>query len=325
MMKISVVIPNYNKENTIKKCIESIYLQRKDIEIIVVDDCSEDKSLKIMKKSFPKVKIIRNTKNRGAAYCRNLGVLRSSGDYIAFVDSDVCLKKNCLNQLLKSIKHADISFPTIIYENKSIMYPLIKEEQKYPMISACFMIKRKSIKKLDEMFDKNYRTFNEDSDFFLRCRLFGLKAGYSKNALAVHMHKSYDTEKRYYLENKNIMYGIIKFKGLTKGIKFKHPFKVQALLKNLVCGIFNFNWFDWSSYKRNKSFLCKIQLLTKKHKKITNKPAIILPCLFLKAILWNIVNLNKALIKRKSLKNCVIGGHFNAIKESDISNKRIYT
>jgi len=324
-MKISVIIPNYNNENTIKKCIESIYFQKKNVEIIVVDDCSKDKSISTIKRNFPKVKVICNKKNRGAAYCRNLGVLKSSGDYIAFVDSDVYLKKNCLNKMLASIKNADLSFPTIIYENKSVMYPLTQEEKKYPMISACFMIKRKSIKKLDEMFDETYRTFNEDSDFFLRCKLFGLKADYSKKSFAVHINTSKNSENRYYLENKNIIYGIIKFRGLTKGIRFEHPFKAQALLKNFVCGIFNFNWFDWSSYKRNKSFLCKIRLLTKKHKKITNKPAIILPYLFLKAILWNTINLNKALIKRKSLKNCIIGGHFNAIKESNISNKRIYT
>jgi len=324
MMKISVIIPNYNNENTLKKCIKSIYSQKRDIEIIVIDDCSGDKSINTIRRNFPEVKVICNKKNRGATYCRNLGVLKSSGDYIAFVDSDVYIKKNCLNKMIASIKNADISFPTITYENKSIMYPLTQEEQKYPMISACFMIKKESVKKLDEMFDETYRTFNEDSDFFLRCKIFGLKANYSKNAFALHMHKSHNTEKRYYLENKNIMYGIIKFRGLTKHIGLEHPFKIQSLLKNFVCGIFNFNWFDWSSYKRNKSFLCKIRLLTKKHRKITNKPAIILPCLFLKAILWNIVNLNKALIKRKSLKNCIIGGHFNAIKESDISNKRIY-
>jgi len=306
MMKISVVIPNYNKENTIKKCIESIYLQRKNMEIIVVDDCSEDKSINTIKKNFPKVRTICNKKNKGAAYCRNLGVLRSSGDYIAFVDSDVCLKKNCLNKLIKLIKHVDISFPTIVYENRVIMYPFTKEEQKYPMITACFMIKRASIKKLDEMFDETYRTFNEDSDFFLRCKLFGLKAGYSKNALAVHMHKSHDTEKRYYLENKNIMYGIIKFRGLTKGIWVEHPFKTKALLKNFVCGIFNFNWFDWSSYKRNKGFLSKITILTKKHKKITNKPRITLLYLFFKAMVWNIFNFNKTLMKRRKLRNLII-------------------
>ena len=305
-MKISVIIPNYNNENIIKKCIESIYFQKNNGEIIVVDDCSEDKSINTIKRNFPKVKVICNKKNKGAAYCRNLGVLKSSGDYIAFVDSDVCLKKNCLNELVKSIKYADISFPTIVYEDKSIMYPLTPREQEYPMISACFMIKRASIKKLDELFDEAYRTFNEDSDFFLRCKLFGLKANYSKNAFAVHMHKSHDTGKRYYLENKNIMYGIIKFKGLIKRIGLEHPFKAKSLLKNFVCGIFNFNWFDWSSYKRNKSFLCKIQLLTKKHRKITNKPRIVLLYLFFKAGVWNILNFNKTLLKRKKLRNLII-------------------
>ena len=305
-MKISVIIPNYNNENTIKKCIESIYFQKKNVEIIVIDDCSDDKSIDAIRKNFPAVKVIYNKKNKGATYCRNLGVLKSSGDYIAFVDSDVYLKKNCLNKMFSSIENMDISFPTIVYENKSIMYPLTQEEQKYPMISACFMIKRKSIEKLDEMFDETYRTFNEDSDFFLRCKLFGLKASYSKNAFAVHMHESHDLEKRYYLENKNIMYGIIKFRGLTKHIGLEHPFKVQSLLKNLVCGVFNFNWFDWSSYKRNKSFLCKIRLLTKKHKEITNKPRIVLLYLFFKAGVWNIFNFNKTLMKRRKLRNLII-------------------
>lgn len=306
MMKISVIIPNYNNENTIKKCVKSIYSQKRDIEIMVIDDFSKDKSIYTIKKNFPAVNLVCNKKNKGATYCRNLGVLKSSGDYIAFVDSDIHLKKNCLNEMLVSIKNVDISFPTIIYENKSIMYPLTQQEKKYPLISACFMIKRKSIKKLDEMFDETYKTFNEDSDFFLRCKLFGLKAGYSKNALAVHMHKSHDTEKRYYLENRNVIYGIIKFKGLTKGIKFEHPFKVQALSKNFICGIFNFSWFDWSSYKRSKSFLSKVRILTKKHKKITNKPRVILLYLFFKAGVWNILNFNKTLLKRKKLKNLII-------------------
>ena len=306
MMKLSVIIPNYNNKNTIKKCIESVYFQKKNAEIIVVDDFSNDNSIITIKRNFPKVKVICNKKNKGATYCRNLGILKSSGGYIVFIDSDIYLKKNCLNKMISSIKNADISFPTIVYENKAIMYPLTKEEQSYPMVTACFMIKRASIKKLDEMFDETYRTFNEDSDFFLRCKLFGLKASYSKNAFALHMHKSHDTEKRYYLENKNIIYGIIKFRGLLKGIRLEHPFKVQALLKNFICGIFNFNWFDWSSYKRNRSFLSKIRLLTKKHKKITNKPRIVLLYLFFKAGVWNILNSNKTSLKRKKLRNLII-------------------
>ncbi len=306
MMRISVIIPNYNSEDTIKKCIKSIYSTKENMEIIVVDDFSNDKSIDIIKKNFPKVKVICSQKNKGAAYCRNLGVLKSSGDYIAFIDSDVYLRKNCLNELVKLTKYADISFPTIIYENKSIMYPLTLEEKKYPLVSACFMIKRESIEKLDEMFDETYKTFNEDSDFFLRCKLFGLKADYSKKSFAVHINTSKNSENRYYLENKNITYGIIKFRGLTKHIGLEHPFKVQSLLKNLVCGVFNFNWFDWSSYKRNKSFLSKTSLLAKKHKKITNKPRIILLCLFFKAIAWNILNFKKTLVKRRKLRNLII-------------------
>ena len=65
MMKISVIIPNYNNENTIKKCVKSIYSQKRDIEIMVIDDFSKDKSIHAIKKNFPAVKLVYNKKNKG--------------------------------------------------------------------------------------------------------------------------------------------------------------------------------------------------------------------------------------------------------------------
>jgi glycosyltransferase involved in cell wall biosynthesis len=89
---LSVVIPNYNNELTIKNTIDSILNSTyKDIEIIIIDDCSTDKSVEIIKNLYgmnPLVKLYINNKNEGTFYGRNKGILMSNGYYIANVDGD---------------------------------------------------------------------------------------------------------------------------------------------------------------------------------------------------------------------------------------------
>ncbi len=91
-IKISVIIPVYNSEKTLKRCVESItFGSFNDLEIILIDDCSKDKSWEIccdLKKSLSSIKILRNDINRGVSYTRNRGLDIARGEYILFVDSD---------------------------------------------------------------------------------------------------------------------------------------------------------------------------------------------------------------------------------------------
>lgn len=87
MPKVSVIIPVYNTENFLPRCLESVCNQTlSDIEIICINDCSTDNSLEVLKK-YP-VKIIDLPENKGAAYARNRGIEAATGEYIGFVDSD---------------------------------------------------------------------------------------------------------------------------------------------------------------------------------------------------------------------------------------------
>ena len=90
--KISVIIPVYNCENSIKSSIRSIQNQNMyDIEIILVNDYSNDNSLKIIEKmkiEDKRIKIINNNKNMGTLYSRNIGVLKAEGRYILALDND---------------------------------------------------------------------------------------------------------------------------------------------------------------------------------------------------------------------------------------------
>ena len=87
---ISVVIPTYNRANTILQSVNSVLNQTyKNIELIVVDDCSTDDTEKIIAGiQDSRVKFYRLEKNSGACTARNLGIEKASGKYIAFNDSD---------------------------------------------------------------------------------------------------------------------------------------------------------------------------------------------------------------------------------------------
>lgn len=89
-MNISVIIPTYNREKLIEKCINSVLEQTyQPTEIIVVDDGSTDGTPdKIYKLNSPIIRVIIGEKNRGAQAARNLGIKEAKGDWIAFLDSD---------------------------------------------------------------------------------------------------------------------------------------------------------------------------------------------------------------------------------------------
>ena len=87
-LKVSVIIPVYNDHASFAKCLDSVLQQTyENIEIIVVDDCSEP-PIVIPQNDRLKIIHLKNSQNKGVAYCRNLGVGKSTGDLLSFLDSD---------------------------------------------------------------------------------------------------------------------------------------------------------------------------------------------------------------------------------------------
>lgn len=88
-IKVSVVIPSYNREKTIKKCLDSVISQTyKAYEIILVDDGSTDKTIEQAERlGCSYLKVIKQN-HKGAQAARNLGIVNACGEYIAFLDSD---------------------------------------------------------------------------------------------------------------------------------------------------------------------------------------------------------------------------------------------
>ena len=118
-MKVSIILPNFNSSEFIKQTLKSIISQTyKNWELIIVDDNSDKSTKNILSKykNKNKIKIFFLSKNKGAAYCRNLAIKKSRSDYIAFIDSDDLWKKNKLKKQIKFMKDNNLKFSFTSYE-----------------------------------------------------------------------------------------------------------------------------------------------------------------------------------------------------------------
>lgn len=98
-MKVSIIIPVYNSEKYIGKCLDHLLNQTyQNFEIICINDGSKDNSLEILKKYSQKDKriIVLDQTNKGIAKTRNIGIQKANGDYIMFVDNDDYMDKDYL-------------------------------------------------------------------------------------------------------------------------------------------------------------------------------------------------------------------------------------
>lgn len=111
MQKVSVIVPIYNSEKYISKCIDSVLNQSyKNIEILLINDGSKDNSINILREYEKKDKrvVVIDKENEGVSKTRNLGIKKASGDYIMFVDNDDFLEKDCIKHFIENIGNNDL-------------------------------------------------------------------------------------------------------------------------------------------------------------------------------------------------------------------------
>ena len=224
--KISVIVPIYNKESFLEKSIFSIMEQtEKDIEIILIDDGSTDKSPEICKEIVKKDSrvLYKRKENGGLTSARNCGRLCAKGEYIAFVDPDDYIEKNALEKMLECSKNADIVIGGLVNElgKKKVLRVMPKELEGFyegdeirkrilPMFLIygkhigkelllgsldIFLFKRKFLDEQGIFSDENI-TYSEDW-------LFSLEAVFKAGTIAVlhHAHYHYVTNSLGLTEN----------------------------------------------------------------------------------------------------------------------------
>lgn len=145
--EITVVIPTYNREKTIKYCLDSVLNQTfSPLEIIVVDDCSTDNTVEIVK-NYPdsRIRCIVLESNSGAQVARNRGIKESRGKWIAFQDSDDEWVPSKLEKQVNVLKHFNYDPMIVVHtdaiwlktssgEQLQVQLPIVEGENVYPTL-----------------------------------------------------------------------------------------------------------------------------------------------------------------------------------------------
>lgn len=109
-MKISYILPVYNVESFIERCLKSIYLQNLnllDFEVIIINDCTKDNSMQIIRQwalNYHNIVIHEHLNNKGLGAARNTGINVATGDYIWFIDTDDYIQENCMSKLINLLE-----------------------------------------------------------------------------------------------------------------------------------------------------------------------------------------------------------------------------
>lgn len=217
MIIVSVIIPNWNGKALLKDCLRSLAKQSfKNFEIILVDNGSEDNSVEYVKRFFPKVQIIKLSKNYGFARAINEGVKASNAEYVVFLNNDTSADKNWLLELVKCVD----SHPKVISVNskllnfydrkkidgvgieinevgqaKSIGWNAIdqgqfeKEDYIFGATGGASLFRRADFIKVG-MFDESYFMYSEEVDFAFRAQFLGYESIYCPKAVVYHKHKA---------------------------------------------------------------------------------------------------------------------------------------
>lgn len=183
---ISVIVPVYNAEKTLERCLNSVLQQvYKEIEVICVDDGSKDNSLSMLKRfeQFDKrVKVITKA-NEGVSVARNVGIKASNGQYILFVDSDDYIEKNMILDLYQAMKktEADIAiegYREINHESSIEVYDYKNCIEKKDFLLKCIQntggvvcskLYTAALIKENNIFFRKDLSLSEDLIFALEC------------------------------------------------------------------------------------------------------------------------------------------------------------
>jgi len=211
-IRVAVIVLNFNGFPYVFDCLKSLSEVTEIGKIIVVDNNSKDRSVFLIKKNFPQIKIIKNRKNLGFARGNNKAIrifLRKGYDYIMLLNPDTVVDKKFLKplvELAKSDKKIGIVGPLLkekvgdktIYALGAKFNPILGRTKhihvkarplhasKQEMVSGCAMLVKKEVFEKIGLFDEGFFLYFEDSDFCLRAGKAGFEIFIEPKSIVYH-------------------------------------------------------------------------------------------------------------------------------------------
>lgn len=229
---LSVVVVNFNTKKLLAECLQSAYasqrFDRKELEVIVVDNASSDGSVEMILDQFPETTVIRNPKNVGFSAGNNIGLQASNGEFLLLLNSDAMVEPNTLHEMVDLLKHDDTigaatcrlellngkidpashrGFPTpwnafTYMSGLERLFPRFKLFSGYhrgwenlsvthdvdSIVGAFFMTRKNVVKKVG-LLDEQFFMYGEDIDWCYRMKEAGYRIVYHPIVRAIHHKK----------------------------------------------------------------------------------------------------------------------------------------
>lgn len=218
----SIIIPCYNAANVIEYCLDAVVQSTlKNYEVICVDDCSQDDTVRIIK-GYENVDLISLKTNQGAAVARNIGAKQAKGDILLFIDSDVVIKDDTIAKIQSAFTHknadaivgiysAEHPFSGIAsnYKNLHLRYTrMIMDEEVHIFDGSCVAIKKEVFNEVSG-FDENIKILaGEDWDLANRISEKGFRIILDKSVTFI--HRKYYTIFNLFRTDLRKAFGVIK-------------------------------------------------------------------------------------------------------------------
>jgi len=214
---ISAIILTLNSMGFIESCLDSVFKQDStEVEIIIVDNASKDNTIDFIKENYPKINLIVNKENLGAAKARNQGIERARGEWILTLDCDIILEKDFISKILNITKNLSPKVgmiqPKILKSNRKTIFStgislsflkrfydigkdikdlgqFNKPKYVFGVCSASAPYSRKMLEEIKEStgyFDERFFFLVEDVDLAWRAQRKGWKALYYPEAISYH-------------------------------------------------------------------------------------------------------------------------------------------
>jgi len=264
---ITIITVNYNRAKFLENFFNSLSRIDKGnflIEVILVDNLSNDDSVDLVKKKFPEIKILKNDVNNYTK-ALNLGLKEAKGDYIAFLNNDVTIEKNWLKGLMEVIelnKNIGAVQSKILFSDGKIINSVGIEEvedfyfkdigfdekdkgqyediMEISFFSGGSVLFRRECLEATGKFDEDFIMYCEDIEYSLRCRNLGWKLFYSPKSIVYHKyHGSVSSRlcEYFYSRNRLLTLAIHFPLRLASGIKTSHFFlknEMDCLYHSLI-------------------------------------------------------------------------------------------
>ena len=225
---VSVIIVNWNGRAMLERCIESIlgHPTRPTLEIIVVDNGSEDDSAAAVRSRFPGVRLIENGVNAGFAKGNNIGIEASAGRYVCLANSDILVREGSIDRLydfIESNPGAGIVGPRVLFPDGSLQdscrrFPTLwselvlasgipmffpkaswlrlehmtdfdhRSDREVDYLAGCFLLARRSAVERVGLLDERFFIYQEEVDWCFRFRQAGWKILFTPSAEVIHHH-----------------------------------------------------------------------------------------------------------------------------------------